>query len=81
MDKYKLLEKLKNSPNNTDFDYFVKVVKKFGFEKIERKKSGSHHFKFENACVDEILNIQPKKGKAKPYQIKQFLDIVDSNNL
>jgi hypothetical protein len=37
---------LRHSPNNTDFDYFVKVVKKFGFEKIERKKSGSHSNKF-----------------------------------
>jgi predicted RNA binding protein YcfA (HicA-like mRNA interferase family) len=66
MDKYKMLEKLRNNLNNTSFDYFVKVVKKFGFKKIKRKTSGSHHYKFKNDKVDDILNIQSKDGKAKP---------------
>jgi hypothetical protein len=65
MDKYKLLEKLRNSPNNTDFDYFVKVVKKFGFEKIKRKKSGSHIHQYINRTVGSKLNLQSKDGKLK----------------
>jgi len=31
---------------------------------------GSHHI-FWKEGADEILNLQPKGGKAKPYQVKQ----------
>ncbi len=39
----------------------------FGFS--ERIK-GSHHI-FSKEDVEEILNLQDKNGKAKPYQVKQ----------
>jgi len=26
--------------------------------------------------VEEILNLQPKRGKAKPYQVKQVRDLI-----
>ncbi len=81
MDKYKLLEKIKNNPHSTNFNDFVKCIEKFGFEKIQRKTSGSHHHKYFNDTINEILNIQPVKGKAKDYQIKQFVEIVEKFNL
>ena len=31
--------------------------------------------------VDELLNLQSRMGKAKPYQIKQFLELVELYNL
>jgi len=31
--------------------------------------------------IPELMNIQYVKGKAKPYQVKQFLAIVERHNL
>jgi predicted RNA binding protein YcfA (HicA-like mRNA interferase family) len=39
---------------------------KLGFE---LRIKGSHHI-FTKEGIDEIINIQPKNGKAKPYQVK-----------
>jgi hypothetical protein len=36
---------------------------------------GSHHI-FARDGVVEILNLQPKGGKAKPYQVKQVRAII-----
>lgn len=73
-----MLEKLRNSPNNTDFDYFVKVVKKFGF--IFDRQKGSHQI-YKSDFVEDILNIQNDKGKAKPVQIKDFIKLVENKKL
>ena len=46
-------------------------------EKILMKiLSGSKNISFK-----ELVNIQNVAGKAKPYQIKQFLEIIEKNNL
>ena len=42
--------------------------------------SGSHYI-FEHPDVPEVLNLQPRRGEAKPYQIRQFMAIVDKYNL
>ena len=34
-----------------------------------------------NKEINEIINIQNYKGEAKPYQIKQFLSLVEKYNL
>ena len=39
------------------------------------RKKGSHHIFFRDG-VAEILNLQPKGGKAKPYQVKQVRSVV-----
>jgi len=36
---------------------------------------GSHHI-FSKEGVEEILNLQPKRGKAKPYQVKQVREVI-----
>jgi len=36
---------------------------------------GSHHI-FYREDIPEILNLQPKQGKAKPYQAKQVRHII-----
>ena len=40
-----------------------------------RRIRGSHHI-FSRDGIDEILNIQPKHGKAKPYQVKQVRGLI-----
>ena len=76
--KQKLLRKILSGSNNIAFDDMVTLVEAFGF-RLSRA-NGSHHI-FENTTIGEQLNLQNKKGKAKPYQIKQFLQLVEQYNL
>lgn len=42
---------------------------------------GSHHV-FVHPDIAELLSIQPRKdGKAKPYQLRQFLKLVEEYSL
>jgi len=74
----KFLAKLLFNQKNVKFADFVKLINSFGF-KLDRV-NGSHHI-FVHDDIDEIINIQNVKGEAKPYQIKQFLKIIELNNL
>jgi len=42
--------------------------------------NGSHHI-FIHPKIPELLNLQDLKGKAKPYQVKQLLQLVEIHNL
>jgi hypothetical protein len=42
--------------------------------------SGSHHI-YRHSEVPRPLSLQPRNGEAKPYQIAQFLDIVEEYKL
>ena len=48
------------------------LLQRLGF--VERIR-GSHHI-FWKEGVEEILNLQPKGGKAKPYQVKQVRHVI-----
>jgi predicted RNA binding protein YcfA (HicA-like mRNA interferase family) len=61
-----------SSDRNISFSDLCNVLKYLGFE--ERIK-GSHHIFFRED-VEEILNIQPKGSKAKPYQVRQVRNII-----
>ena len=50
----------------------------FGF-RLERI-NGSHHI-FIHPEVAELVNLQDVKGKAKPYQVKQLLQLIERYNL
>ena len=56
----------------------VSCIESFGF-KLDRV-NGSHHI-FTHPNVNDLLNLQNVKGKAKPYQIKQFLSLIEKHNL
>jgi len=66
----KLLLKLLsgNDDNNFSFDELRNILLHFDFG--ERTTGGSHRI-FYKEGIEEIINIQPKNGKAKPYQVKQ----------
>ena len=78
MKKRKLLQKALTGPKNFRFDDMVALAEAFGF-RLSRT-SGSHHV-FVHPDVPELLNLQEVKGKAKPYQISQFLRLVERYNL
>ena len=60
------------------FSDFMRLVEAFGFT-LDRV-SGSHHI-FKREGIEEMVNIQDYKGEAKPYQIRQFLEIVEKYGL
>lgn len=60
------------SDANIAFADLCSLLESLGFE---RRIRGSHHI-FSRVGIDEILNIQPKAGKAKPYQVKQVRNVL-----
>jgi predicted RNA binding protein YcfA (HicA-like mRNA interferase family) len=48
------------------------VLRDLGFEERIR---GSHHI-FTKDDVEEILNVQAKQAKVKPYQVKQVRGVI-----
>ena len=65
------------SDQNIPFLDLCRILKALGFEERVR---GSHHIFSKNA-VHEIINIQDKEGKAKPYQVKQIRNIILKHKL
>lgn len=78
MKKKKLLRKALTSPKNFRFAEMVALIEGFGF-RLSRA-SGSHHI-FTHPAVAELVNLQEVSGQAKPYQISQFLRLVERYNL
>ena len=78
MRKKKLLEKALSSTKNIRFKEMVTLVEAFGF-RLSRI-SGSHHV-FIHPDIPEQINLQSVKGQAKPYQVRQFLKLVERYNL
>ncbi len=78
MKPQKTLEKLLSGSKNVRFEDMVKLVEAFGFELS--RVNGSHHI-FVHPNVAELVNLQEVKGQAKPYQIKQFLKLIELYSL
>jgi predicted RNA binding protein YcfA (HicA-like mRNA interferase family) len=77
-DKKKLLQKIISGSSNVRFKEAVRLAEAFGF-RMDRI-SGSHHI-FVHPEIPELLNLQNVAGKAKPYQMKQLIKIVEKHNL
>lgn len=73
----KLLQRALTAPNNFRFSDMVKLAEAFGF----RLSRSSGSYIFVHPHVRELLNLQEVRGKAKPYQIGQFLRLVEKYNL
>jgi predicted RNA binding protein YcfA (HicA-like mRNA interferase family) len=76
----KFITKLLNpdSRKNINFNDLRKLLKNVGF--AERIKGDHYIFTKEN--IAEILNIQPNENnKAKSYQVKQIIDILNKYKL
>lgn len=78
MKKRKLLRKALASPRNFRFSEMIALVEGFGF-RLSRT-GGSHHI-YVHPEVAELVNLQEVRGKAKPYQIDQFLRLVEKYDL
>ena len=79
MNKKKLLQNIIQSRGkNVLFTDFQLILESFGF-RLDRT-NGSHNM-FKNPKINKTINIQNIKGQAKPYQIQQFLEIVEKYKL
>lgn len=79
MNRNRLLRRLaQGSLNNVRFQDFIDLLEGFGFELA--RVEGSHHI-YVHPSVPDRLNIQAVRGEAKPYQIRQFLKLVESYDL
>src|SRR5260370_38832489 len=77
MNKWKLLQKVWVRPKTMRVAEVVTLAEAFGFRLAGT--NGSHHI-FTHPQVPELLNLQEKKGKAKPYLIKQLLLLIEQYN-
>lgn len=78
MNRRKLLNKILSGSKNIRFNDLVVLAEGFGF-RLSRVR-GSHHI-FEHPDISEILNLQNVRGQAKPYQVRQFLELVERYQL
>jgi hypothetical protein len=63
---------MRKSDANVPFETLCILLRRLGFDERIR---GDHHI-FTMDGVEEILNLQQKDGKGKPYQIKQVRNVI-----
>ena len=57
---------------NISFSALCALLSALGFEK---RTKGDHHI-YTRYDVEEIVNIQPRGGDAKPYQVRQVRNLI-----
>jgi predicted RNA binding protein YcfA (HicA-like mRNA interferase family) len=78
MNKRKLLRKILSGSKNIRFADMLTLAQAFGF-RLDRIE-GSHHIMV-HPDVPRPLNLQKVGGQAKPYQVRQFLKLIEQHNL
>ena len=79
MDPHALLDRLVHGQvHNVAFADAQRLVESLGFE-LDRVR-GSHHI-YRHPTLRLRVNRQPQGNKAKPYQLRQVLDLVERHAL
>ena len=78
MNRRETYEHLRHNPKNVRFDDLCHAAEAFGFH---RKGGKGSHTVYVRDGIPEILNFQDVKGKAKPYQVRQLLKIIEHYTL
>ena len=75
----KILDRLLEgqSDANIRFDEMRRLLGALGFHERVR---GDHHI-YWRAGISEIINLQPRSGKVKPYQARQVRRLIQKYNL
>jgi predicted RNA binding protein YcfA (HicA-like mRNA interferase family) len=75
-----VLEQARQSPANVRFGDLRRLVEAIGY--ALRRQKGSHHiFTHATRPALPIVNLQSDGAKAKPYQVRQVLRLIDENTL
>jgi len=72
----KLVNKARQNPHGLTFDEFESLLKQCGW--VFKRQNGSHRIWL--SPDKQMLPIQPKGGKAKTFQVKQALQIMENEN-
>ncbi|MFC1498218.1 type II toxin-antitoxin system HicA family toxin [Verrucomicrobiota bacterium] len=78
MNKKKFLRKLLSGSKNVRFNDMIIMVKAFGF--TFSRQQGSHQI-YVHPDIPELINLQNVNGQVKPYQIRQFLKLIERYDL
>ena len=79
MNKEKLFQHMvQNRGKNVAFADFTSVMEAFGF-RLDRI-NGSHHI-FIHEQRKQLISAQPDGKDAKPYQVRQFLTMIERFNV
>jgi predicted RNA binding protein YcfA (HicA-like mRNA interferase family) len=75
-----ILEQARRSPANVRFGDLRRLVEAIGY--VFRRQKGSHHV-FTHATRPGLpmVNLQSDGAKAKPYQVRQVLRLIDEHTL
>ena len=73
-----LLRLLSGAVTNVDFSDAQLLLEALGFEEV--RVTGSHHV-YARVDIPEQLNLQDRRGQAKPYQLRQLIALVKRYNL
>jgi predicted RNA binding protein YcfA (HicA-like mRNA interferase family) len=76
--KRKLLTKVLTGSHNLRFEEICRLAEAFGY-RLDRV-TGSHHI-YEHPQSSRPLNLQNVGGKAKSYQVRQFLRDIEEFHL
>ena len=74
----KLFERAKNQPKNYAVHDLCTLLRRVGYELDH--VTGSHHF-FYHPMTGDNLNIQPRKGNAKPSQVREVVNRIKEHGL
>jgi predicted RNA binding protein YcfA (HicA-like mRNA interferase family) len=79
VDPRDLLQRLaRGELRNVRFADAQRLVEALGFE-LDRVR-GSHHI-YRHPALQQRINLQPLRGQAKPYQMRQLLELVERYDL
>ncbi len=78
MNKKRLLQKVLSGSKNIKFNELVGLLEAMGFVRI--RVNGSHQV-FKHPNVAELVNIQSAHGEAKPYQVRQVVELIEAYDL
>lgn len=78
MNRKEAFRRISLNQNNVRFGDLEDLVFAFGF-RLKRIR-GSHRL-YSHPLVRQRLNLQMSKGEATPYQVRQFLKLVEEHNL
>ena len=76
----KLHARAVRQPGSLSFDDLLALVRAAGF--VFRRQTGDHMISVHPRLGKEgFLNLQPRRGKAKPYQVRQVVEKIDEHGL
>jgi hypothetical protein len=78
MKKKKLLAAIIDGPAQVRFQDLLTIAIWLGFDLVRTR--GSHHILIHKP-TGAMLNLQSMAGMAKPYQVRQFLKLIEENDI